>query len=75
MTLNNDFVAIISLVSLDFVAIIALVIYLGYTYSWESNTKQEEEAQNQFHEMRATLLRKQGANITTDNSAMLESHL
>ena len=45
MSLNSDFVAIISLIIVDVVAIIALAIYLGCTYSWEANTKQEEEAQ------------------------------
>ena len=73
MSLNIDFVAIISLITVDVIAIIVLAIYLGFTYSWDASTKQEEEAQQQFHEMRAYLLRKQGANITQDNQDELDS--
>ena len=44
MSLNIDFVAIIALVSVDLIVIIALVIYLGFTYSWDATSKQEQEA-------------------------------
>ena len=66
MELNLDFLAIISQLTLNLVLIFGLAIYLVYTYSWESNTKQEEEAETQFNEMRANLARNKAAN--NDNS-------
>ena len=44
MSLNIDFVAIISLVSVDLIVIIVLFVYLGFTYSWDATNKQEQEA-------------------------------
>jgi len=44
MSLNIDFVAIITQFGVNIVLILALSIYLAYTHSWDSNSKQEEEA-------------------------------
>ena len=46
MSLNLDFVAIISQFGLNLAFVLGLAIYLGMTYSWEANSKQEEEAEN-----------------------------
>lgn len=67
MSLNIDFVAVIFQVSLNALILIGLGIYLYCTYSWESNSKQEEEAAKQFHQMRANLKTKQ-ATDAAENS-------
>lgn len=61
-TFNIDFLAIIFQVSINIVLILAFGAYICYTYSWEVNSKQEEEAEMQFREMRANLARKQAGN-------------
>ena len=67
--LNIDFVAIITQFSINCALLVGLGIYLVCTFSWESSSKQEEEAAKQFHEMRANLKDKQGASSQDDNSA------
>ena len=48
-SLNLDFLAIIIQFVVNFVLLLALAIYLLWSYSWDSNTQQEEEAAKQFH--------------------------
>ena len=49
MSWNLDFVALVSQLEINVVLIIALSIYLGCTYSWEAESKQEAEAESQFN--------------------------
>ena len=51
---------------------LGLAIYLVSTYSWEANSKQEEEAENQFNQMRANLARKQNQGDNSVNEALLD---
>ena len=52
MSLNLDFVAIITQFSIDVVILVGLVIYLLCTHSWNDNSKQDEEAADHFNQMR-----------------------
>lgn len=45
MTLNLDFVAIIAQLAINVALCLGVGTYLLSTYSWESNSKQEEEAE------------------------------
>ena len=56
--LNLDFLALIIQFAVNFVLLVGLGVYLACSYSWDSNTQQEEEAARQFHELRATLNRR-----------------
>ena len=46
MIWNLDFAAFVTQAEVNLVLIIALCIYLGCTYSWEAESKQEEEAES-----------------------------
>ena len=66
--MNIDFVALIFQVCLNAAILLGLGIYLYSTYSWETNSKQEEEAAKQFHQMRANLKTKQATDTGEENS-------
>ena len=57
---------------MDVLLCVGLAIHLCFNYSWEANTKQEEMANSQLHQIRDNLRRKQargGFGADPDNSA------
>ena len=67
---NLDFLALIIQFAVNFVLLVGLGVYLGCSYSWDSNTQQEEEAARQERALRATLNKRQ-----RDNEMVHESLL
>ena len=49
MSLNIDFVALILQFGINFALLLGFCVYVYCTYSWEFNSKQDEEAAKQFH--------------------------